>query len=99
MFKPPAFNLVLAAGLISALTSCSADTLSTAPTKGPCNAEAAQSLVGKPKPSDPEAMQLTNSKTVRQIEPGQMVTQDFREDRVTIETDPASGMVVTARCG
>ncbi|MCJ8520998.1 I78 family peptidase inhibitor [Rhizobium tarimense] len=44
-------------------------------------------------------MQLTNSRTVRQIEPGQPVTQDFREDRVTIETDPVSGRVVSARCG
>ncbi|MBY5694402.1 I78 family peptidase inhibitor [Rhizobium leguminosarum] len=67
--------------------------------QGPCNADAAQSLIGKPKPTDVEAMRITNSKTVRQIEPGQMVTHDFREDRVTIETDPASGRVVGARCG
>ncbi|MVA82549.1 hypothetical protein GOZ89_24390 [Agrobacterium vitis] len=66
---------------------------------GPCKADAAQSLVGQPKPTDAEAMRLTNSKTVRQIEPGQMVTQDFREDRVTIETDPVSGQIVAARCG
>jgi hypothetical protein len=56
-------------------------------------------LVGKSKPTDAEALQLTNSKTVRQIEPGQMVTQDLREDRITIETDPTTGKVVAARCG
>ncbi|WP_244616312.1 hypothetical protein [Rhizobium sp. RU20A] len=28
-----------------------------------------------------------------------MVTQDFREDRVTIETDPATGLVTRATCG
>jgi hypothetical protein len=44
-------------------------------------------------------MQLTGSKTVRQIQPGDMVTQDFREDRVTIETDPATGLVTRATCG
>lgn len=49
----------------------------------------AQELVGKEKPTDEQAMQLTGAKTVRQIQPGDMVTQDFREDRVTIETDPA----------
>jgi hypothetical protein len=86
-------------GLVSVLASCSAYTASTAPAKGPCNADAAQSLIGKPKPADAEAMRITNSRTVRQIEPGQMVTQDFREERVTIETDPKSGRVVGARCG
>jgi hypothetical protein len=44
-------------------------------------------------------MQLSGAKTVRQIQLGDMVTQDFREDRVTIETDPASGGVVRATCG
>lgn len=44
-------------------------------------------------------MQLTSATTVRQIKPGDMVTQHFREDRVTIETDPASGLVVSARRG
>lgn len=44
-------------------------------------------------------MQLSGAKTVRQIRLGDMVTQDFREDRVTIETDPASGRVVGATCG
>ncbi|KAF5881204.1 MULTISPECIES: I78 family peptidase inhibitor [Rhizobium] len=96
MLKPVPLLVV---GVVSVLASCSADTASTTPRKGPCNADAAQSLIGKPKPTDVEAMRITNSKTVRQIEPGQMVTHDFREDRVTIETDPASGRVVGARCG
>jgi hypothetical protein len=90
---------VLAATLASVLASCSADSAATTPPTGPCKPEAAQALVGKPKPTDAEALQLTNSKSVRQIEPGQMVTQDFREDRVTIETDPTTGKVVAARCG
>jgi len=77
-----------------------APTLSSiAPATGLCNAEAAQSLVDKPKPTDAQAMQLTNAKTVRQIEPGQMVTQDFQEDSVTIEADTVSGLVIAARCG
>lgn len=90
---------VLVGGLVSVLGSCSADNASVASAKGPCNADATQGLIGKPKPTDGEAMRITNSKAVRQIEPGQMVTHDFREERVTIETDPASGRVVGARCG
>ncbi|MBY5706822.1 hypothetical protein HFO38_29575 [Rhizobium leguminosarum] len=89
---------VLVVGLFSVLASCSGHA-STAPTNERCNADAAQSLIGKPKPTNVEATQITNSKTVRQIEPGQMVTHDFREDRVTIETDPASRLVVGAKCG
>lgn len=89
---------LLLIGLLPALASCQNDVAATQPSGGPCKAEAAQALVGKPKPTDEEAMRLTNAKTVRQITPGQMVTQDFREDRVTIETDPATGRVVSARC-
>ncbi|MBY5775412.1 hypothetical protein HFN63_36410 [Rhizobium leguminosarum] len=36
---------------------------------------------------------------MRQIAPGQPVTHDYREGRVTVETDPASGRVVGATCG
>lgn len=89
---------ILLIGLLSALASCSDDVVSTQP-KNSCDANAAQGLIGKPKPTDTEAMRLTNAKIVRQIEPGQMVTYDYREDRVTVETDPASGRVVGARCG
>jgi hypothetical protein len=64
-----------------------------------CDPEAALRLVGKARPTDEGAARLTNAKIVRQIEPGQMVTQDYRIDRVTIETDPATAQVVAARCG
>lgn len=82
-----------------ASSSCSADGGVTSPVAGSCKPEAAQGLVGKPKPTEQAAIQLTGATTVRQIAPGDMVTQDFREDRVTIETDPASGLVTRAICG
>lgn len=90
---------LIVAGVALALSACSADGSTPSTASAPCNDEAAGALVGKPKPTDAEAMQLTGAKTVRQIQPGDMVTQDFREDRVTIETDPASGLVVRATCG
>ena len=90
---------LIIAGVALALSACSADGSAPSTASAPCNAEAAGALVGKPKPTDAEAMQLSGAKTVRQIQPGDMVTQDFREDRVTIETDPASGLVVRATCG
>ena len=82
-----------------ALSSCSADGGVSSPAAGLCKAHTAQGLVGKPKPTDEAAMQLTGASIVRQIAPGDLVTQDFREDRVTIETDPASGLVTRANCG
>ncbi len=97
--KSPFYSFpMVAACVVLASSCCSADAASS-PAAGPCNAEAAQGLVGQEKPTDAEAMRLTSAKTVRQIQPGDMVTQDFREDRVTIETDPASGRVTRATCG
>ncbi|WP_246780578.1 I78 family peptidase inhibitor [Rhizobium sp. AQ_MP] len=90
---------MLFAGMTLVVSGCNADGASTSMAAGQCKSEAAQGLVGKQKPTDAEAMQLTGSKTVRQIQPGDMVTQDFREDRLTIETDPASSIVVRATCG
>lgn len=98
--KAPFYSVpMLFAGMALVISGCSADGAATSFAAGQCNSEAAQGLVGKEKPTNAEAMQLTGSKTVRQIQPGDMVTQDFREDRVTIETDPASGLVVRATCG
>ncbi|MBB3564372.1 hypothetical protein FHX06_005736 [Rhizobium sp. BK512] len=98
MFTLKTLNSVVYAGLASVLAGC----VSSHPTvavKGQCNDSAARSLVGGRKPTGAEAMQLTNAKTLREIEPGQMVTHDYRGDRVTIETDPGSARVVSARCG
>lgn len=86
-------------GLAPVVVSCAAYSASTARAKWPCSADTARSLVGKPKPTKGEAMRIANAKTVRQIAPNQAVTHDFREDRLTIETDPATGLVVAARCG
>lgn len=91
-------SITVACGVL-ALASCSADGGVNSPEAGSCKGDAAQGLVGKPKPTDEAAMQLTSASIVRQIAPGDMVTQDFREDRVTIEADPASGLVTRANCG
>lgn len=66
---------------------------------GICKREAAEALVGKDRISDADAMKLTGSTIVRQIKPGDGVTMDFREERVTIETDPATGKITRAMCG
>ena len=99
MINPRSVSFVITGMLLVLLYSCSADGGSASTALGPCNAEAAQQLVGREKPTDEKAIQLTGAKTVRQVQPGDMVTQDFREDRVTIETDPATALVTRATCG
>jgi len=99
MIKSPYSTSAIAICVVLAFVGCTADDAQQPQEESRCSLEAAQKLVNKAKPTDEEAMRLTGATAVRQIKPGDMVTQDFREDRVTIETDPASGNVVAARCG
>ncbi|NKL67237.1 I78 family peptidase inhibitor (plasmid) [Rhizobium beringeri] len=85
-------------GAVAALVACSAGTTAQV-TSGRCDAAAAQTLIGRPKPTDEEARRITGAIIARQIAPGQPVTHDYRPDRVTLETDSASGRVVRASCG
>jgi hypothetical protein len=93
--KLPASVLMLAI----ALAACATDPTAATPVSGICDAAAAQQLVGQLKPTDAEAMRLTGATLVRQIAPGDAVTHDLRDNRVTVATDPASGRVVLATCG
>ena len=67
---------------------------------GTCNADPAQSHVGKPA-SDANvqaAFKASGAKTMRSIKPGQAVTMDYREDRVNVYQD-ASGNIERIGCG
>lgn len=63
-----------------------------------CNPTAAQTLVGQSDVSDDEAKSITGAVTIRRISPGDMVTQDFRGDRLTLEVD-GRAVVLRAICG
>lgn len=67
--------------------------------RGLCRRGEAEALAGKKRISDDEARQLTGASLVRQIRPRQGVTMDFRQERVTIETDPKTGNILRASCG
>jgi hypothetical protein len=49
--------------------------------------------------TDEQARKMTGATLVRQIKPGQGVTMDYRQERVTIETDPRMDKIVRASCG
>jgi hypothetical protein len=95
-FTAPA---ITAAAALLAFTGCTMAQTAQAPASGVCSASAAQRLVGQVKPTNADAMRLTGATVVRQIAPGDAVTHDLRSNRVTLETDPASGRVVGATCG
>lgn len=90
-----ALMLVIAGCQKEKETSVAADTLQP----GVCKKEAAETLARKDRISDEVAMKLTGSTIVRQIKPGDPVTMDLRQERVTIETDQATGKIVRAFCG
>ena len=67
---------------------------------GTCNAAPGQGLIGRQ--STPqlgaEAQRLTGAARMRWIRPGQMVTMDYREDRLNIDLDE-QGRITGLRCG
>ena len=98
----PLLNLRLATGLavtVFALAGCQKESTASAPKPGVCDKTAAEALAGKDRITDDQAKQLTGATIVRQHKPGDPATMDFRQERVTIETDPATGKIVRAFCG
>jgi len=92
------FMLPALLGLAACASQPAAD--ETVASGGTCNAEPAQSYVGKPA-SDANvqaAFKASGAKTMRSIKPGQAVTMDYREDRVNIHQD-ASGHIERITCG
>ena len=95
-------SLAIGAAVLATLglAACQSPTPPTsAGPPGACRPDAAQALVGKAAVSDAEARRLTGATLVRQIQPGQAVTMDYRQERVTIETDTKTGKIVRAACG
>lgn len=95
--KPLAIGAAVLATL--GLAACQSPTPPAAGPNAACRPEAAQALVGQSAISDAEARRLTGASLVRQIQPGQAVTMDFRQERVTVETDTRTGKIVRASCG
>lgn len=64
-----------------------------------CDAGVVAALVGRPADAVlAEAQRLSGAATTRRYVTGAVVTQDFRADRLNVETD-AAGVVVKFSCG
>ncbi len=86
------------------LAACAAKPVRTGgplpPQRQACNADVVQDEVGKPATAERiEAIRLhSGSQVVRVVRPGQVVTMDFRGDRVDIHVD-AQDVIVAVSCG
>ncbi len=88
----------LTVGLL-VMVGCHSEAQAARVRAGVCNPAAAAALAGKNEISDRKAKRLTGATIVRQIKPGQGVTMDYRQERITIETDDKTGKIVRAFCG
>jgi len=67
---------------------------------GPCTTEGTQAFAGRPYDAalGDELRRHTGAERVRVVRPGQMVTMEYDERRLTVEVD-AHGRVARVRCG
>jgi hypothetical protein len=67
---------------------------------GSCDAAKAQSLVGEQESAAiaEQARQKSGARTVRWLRPGQIVTMEYRNDRLSLQLD-AHGKIIAIRCG
>lgn len=65
-----------------------------------CNADGLDDLVGKPGTAElgADALKRSGAKRLRWIQPGTMVTMDFRRDRLNIHLDDHN-IVTRVNCG
>jgi hypothetical protein len=67
---------------------------------GTCDGAKAQGLVGAAAKAElgARALKMSGARTIRWVRPGDVVTMDFREDRLNIELDER-GQVKALSCG
>jgi len=92
--------LLVAGPTLAEKTKTARPALATPPAMEGCDVMDAKELIGKlyDEGLGVRAKEMTGATVLRVMRPGQMVTMDYREDRLTLELDEG-GKVVSARCG
>ncbi|WP_245708225.1 I78 family peptidase inhibitor [Sphingomonas palmae] len=89
--------LLIAAATVAACAPKNAEVAASSVV--PCNAEPVQRFLGQPADTaQAEAQRLSGARSVRRYATGDMLTMDYRADRLNIETD-AAGQIVKLTCG
>lgn len=91
---------ILVAAVILLCAGCTPPPQSTPPPARECDAAAAAGLVGaqgSPRLAR-EAQRMSRAAMVRVLRPGQMVTMEYRADRLNIRVD-GQGKVLAITCG
>lgn len=89
-------GLTVLLGLV-ALIACASTGTGSQNGNSSCQPHPAQALVGKLAPDNQTILRRTGSTMIRRIAPGDAVTEDFRQERVTVTV--AGGRIVAAACG
>jgi K+/H+ antiporter YhaU regulatory subunit KhtT len=94
------FAALLLGPTLAEKTGTSRPALANPPAMEGCDVSDVKDLVGQPynEALAARARDMTGATIVRIVRPGEAVTMDYREDRLTLELD-AAGKVVSARCG
>lgn len=84
----------------AAAATPSQDTAPTAPPVGECDASQLQSLVGQPLTDalSAQAREDAHAAQVRVLKPGEVVTMEFKGDRLNLEVDEKQ-VISSVRCG
>lgn len=92
--------LLLGGPTLAEKTKTARPALATPPVMEGCDVSDIKNLIGRAydEALSAYAKEATGAAVVRVKRPGEMVTMDYREDRLTLELD-AAGKVVSARCG
>jgi hypothetical protein len=100
MITPLLIALLLAGPTLAEKTKTARPALATPPAMEGCDVTDVKVLIGQTydEALAARAKDMTGAAVVRVKRPGEMVTMDYREDRLTLELD-ASGKVLSARCG
>ena len=64
-----------------------------------CDPIKAKKLVGKTDLTEKQILSTTNARVYRSAYVGEPVTEEFRQDRVTIVIDPKTKKIVASMCG
>lgn len=102
MSRPQLFLIACAALALAACSSQPAvdGDAAGAPAAQACNADAASDAVGKAATPDvvEQARRASGAAVARVLHPGEVVTMEYRADRLNLEVD-AGNVVVAVRCG